>query len=83
MIYVRKANSGYWPSIIILFYPNGIDEDPEVQEVHGVHEILGGSFFLHHGSFSFSRLFHEIFHDGTTSDAQHYELKSKQTLFIS
>ena len=32
---------------------------------------------------SFSRLFHEIFHDGTTSDAQHYELKSKQTLFIS
>ena len=23
---------------------------------------------------SFSRLFHEILHDGTTSDAQHYEL---------
>ena len=36
--------------------------------------------FVGHICFSFSRLFHEIFHDGTTSDAQHYELKSKQTL---
>ena len=29
--------------------------------------------------FSFSRLFHEIFHDGTTSDAQHYELNRSGT----
>lgn len=29
----------------------------------------------------YARLFHEIFHDGTTSDAQHYELKLKRTLF--
>ena len=27
-----------------------------------------------YSSSSFSRLFHEILHDGTTSNAQHYEL---------
>ena len=32
-------------------------------------------------SFSFSRLFHEIFHDGTTSYAQHYELNRSRPVF--
>ena len=30
---------------------------------------------------SFSRLFHEIFHDGTTSYAQHYELNRSRPVF--
>ena len=41
--------------------------------------LLSGCFHLWFiqipgSSSSFSRLFHEIFHDGTTSNAQHYEL---------
>ena len=32
-------------------------------------------------SFSFSRLFHEIFHDGTTSYAQHYGLNRSRPVF--
>ena len=33
------------------------------------------------GSFSFSRLFHEIFHDGTASYAQHYGLNRSRPVF--
>ena len=55
--------------------------EEDLQAIAQIEESEAGGQKMMKSS-SFSSLFHEILHDGTTSDAQHYELKSKQTLFI-